>query len=327
MDYSDASNMMYQSKYNDDWKPEAFKLWNVSVSAKPKSNVTMSHTWTKQQEWAVKNNDKGEQVSADYKVSEKTASKLGFKHDDVKFDVAVANDKWSVKASGNLVNDDWKVDGSAMYEDKPGAQWKAEFATAVASPDMSGVKMNMNMSVEQVSKLSTKDGKAEWTNQNPTLKMSTNVNFEKDYHLGAAVEHDTKDLKKCDVGLMKKEDGNKYWIGYNVKSPLVRVGCAVHYADKNFTHVYEARYDHANKADKQFMSQPIRVAAGGQYVLSDASTMVYGMEMGKASNWQMKWAHKLDKNWKVSINQHFDCNRLESKQNNYDLGFDIAYTL
>lgn len=183
------------------------------------------------------------------------------------------------------------------------------------------------MSVEQVSKLSTKDGKAEWTNQNPTLKMSTNVNFEKDYHLGAAVEHDTKDLKKCDVGLMKKEDGNKYWIGYNVKSPLVRVGCAVHYADKNFTHVYEARYDHANKADKQFMSQPIRVAAGGQYVLSDASTMVYGMEMGKASNWQMKWAHKLDKNWKVSINQHFDCNRLESKQNNYDLGFDIAYTL
>lgn len=31
--------MMYQSKYNDDWKPEAFKLWNVSVSAKPKSNV------------------------------------------------------------------------------------------------------------------------------------------------------------------------------------------------------------------------------------------------------------------------------------------------
>jgi len=279
MDYSDASNMLYQGKYNDDWKAEAFKLWNVSVSAKPKPNVAMSHTWTKQQEWATEA----------YKVSEKTASKLGFKHDDVKFDVSVANDKWSVKASSNLLNDDWKVDGSAMYEDKPGAQWKAEFAANVASPDMSGVKLNMNMSVDQVSKWAdSKDGKSkEWVNQNPNLKMSANVNFEKDFHLGAAVEHDTKDMKKCDVGFMKKEDNNKYWIGYNVKNPLVRMGCSVHYADKNFTHVYEAKYDHANKDNKQFMGQPIRLGAGGQYVLSKDSTMVYGVELGKANNWQM----------------------------------------
>jgi len=107
---------------------------------------------------------------------------------------------------------------------------------------MSGVKVNMNMSVDQVSKWASKDEKSakEWINQNPTLNMDANVNFEKDYHIAAAIEHDTKSMKKCDVGLMKKEDKNKYWIGYNVKNPLVRLGCAVHYADKNFTHVYEA---------------------------------------------------------------------------------------
>lgn len=327
MDYSDAANMMYQSKYNDDWKPEAFKLWNVSVSAKPKDNVSMSHTWTKQQEWAVQNNDKGEQVSAAYKVSEKTASKLGFKHDDVKFDVAVANDKWSVKASGNLVNDDWKVDGSATYEDKPGAQWKAEFATAVASPDMSGVKVNMNMSVEQTSKLATKDGKAEWANQNPVLKMDTNVNFEKDFHLGAAVEHDTKDLKKCNVGLMKKEDANKYWIGYNVKNPLVRLGCSVHYADKNFTHVYEMCHNPSKTAPLEWQMFPVRFAAGGMYKLSKDTTMTYGVEFRRQTSWAMKWSHQVDKNLKITGSQQFDCARLGSKQAPYDLGFDVAYTL
>jgi len=72
---------------------------------------------------------------------------------------------------------------------------------------------------------------------------------------------------------------------------------------------------------------PVRFAAGGQYKLSKDTTMTYGVEFKRQTNWQLKWAHQVDKNLKVTGTQQFECSRLGSKQSPYDLGFDIAYTL
>lgn len=96
----------------------------------------MNHSWTRQQEWAA---DK-------VKLTDKNASKVGIKHDDAKWDISAANDKWSVKVSGPVVTDDWKVSGSVLYEDKPGSAWKVEAASNIVSPDMSGVKAFVNVS-------------------------------------------------------------------------------------------------------------------------------------------------------------------------------------
>jgi hypothetical protein len=61
--------------------------------------------------------------------------------------VTAANDKWSVKASGPLVKDDWKINGSALFEGKPAKkEWKAELSTSITSPDFSGVKAFVNVS-------------------------------------------------------------------------------------------------------------------------------------------------------------------------------------
>lgn len=69
------------------------------------------------------------------------------KHDDVKIDMSAANDKWSVKAAKPLVSDDWKVAGSVMVEGKPNASMKGEMNFDVNSPEMSGARVNMNVSI------------------------------------------------------------------------------------------------------------------------------------------------------------------------------------
>ena len=55
--------------------------------------------------------------------------------------------------------------------------------------------------------------------------------------------------------------------------------------------------------------------------------MTYSLEFGKNVSAQAKFDHKLDSHWKVSIQQAYDCNRLDSKRPPYDLGFNVAYTL
>jgi len=48
---------------------------------------------------------------------------------------------------GPLVSDDWKVNGSALYEGKPAKKsWKLEASAAVTSPEISGAKAFVNVS-------------------------------------------------------------------------------------------------------------------------------------------------------------------------------------
>lgn len=152
---SDASAIMYMNKYSsgavkDVSKHEAFKLWNFNFKAAPKAGVSVAHNWTRQQEWTK--DDK-------YAVKEKNATKLGWKHDDIKTDVAAANDKYSIKISSPLVKDDWKVDGSLAWEEKPTASRKINADVSIVSPDMSGATLVMDIGAEQEIKFEKK----EWT--------------------------------------------------------------------------------------------------------------------------------------------------------------------
>lgn len=158
------------------------------------------------------------------------------------------------------------------------------------------------------------------------VKVDANINFEKDWFIGANFEHDTSKRTEAGFSLVKKEAANKYWLTYDHQRNQARTGCLVNKPETSFTHVYEALYT-TKDGKEEFRGFPLVIAAGGKYVLSKESTMTYGVEFKKTQAAQLKFEHKLDKNWKVSFVQQFDACRLGSKRPAYDLGFDVAYTL
>jgi hypothetical protein len=112
----------------------------------------LNHTWTKQQDWKPAFDEKKVDTGK-YDVAEKTATKVGLKHGDAKFDVTAANDKWSVKVGGPLVKDDWKVNGSILVENKPAKkETKVEVSSNLASPELGGhAKVFVNVSLQSPS--------------------------------------------------------------------------------------------------------------------------------------------------------------------------------
>jgi len=294
------------------------------VNAQPRSSIAVNHTWTRQQEW------KGDK----YAEAEKNATKIGIKHGSTKFDVSAANDKWSFKSGQPLVTDDWKVNGSVAVEGKPAKnETKVTVASDITTPDFSGVKAFMNLSVESTWKDinsetdTSKPAKLAPGFTNPEIKFDANINFEKDFYLGAAIEHDSKKVTESAVSFVKKDAGDKYWFTYNTTKSVVGAGCLINYGPKGFKHAYEGKFNHANDARAQLWGQPLSIAAGGKYELSPETAMTYSLEFGKNVSAQAKFDHKLDSHWKVSIQQAYDCNRLDSKRPPYDLGFNVAYTL
>lgn len=292
----------------------AWKLWNFSMKAAPKAGVSVAHTWTKQQNCDAKNAE-----------SVKSATKLSMKHGDANVTVTAANDKYAVAVAGPLNKDDWAVDGSFSWEDKIGKQRKVVVGAEVESPDMSGTKLKANVGVEVVMK-PEKEGKA----QDPENKVTFDacVCHDKKSMFGVAIEHDTKELSAAEVGLAHKEGDNKYWGGYDHANGFAKFGCLINYKEKNFKHAYEARYALKDADGKQFMGQavPLTVVGGGNYKLSDATTMNYMVEMGADAHAMAKFSHKVDKNWAVSGFQSYDKNAKDGRQP-YVVGFDVAYTL
>lgn len=212
---SDANGIMYQGKYDSSTndKLSAFKLWNFGLKAAPKAGTTVAHAWTKQSAWD------GEKKTSN--VSEKNSTKLGFKHDDVKWDVALANDKYSVKVGGPLSKDDWKADGDLSWEEKPGKTRKIEANLAIESPDMSGANAAINFGVEQ----EMAKGKEGYTNADPKLKFDACLNVEKDWYVGFAAEHNTKEADGIEAAIMKRDGDNKYWLGYDHSNQFAKLGC------------------------------------------------------------------------------------------------------
>lgn len=119
--------------------PAKFKLWNYGLSAAPKDGFTMAHNVTDEQTY---DEAKG------HGVNRKSATKIGYKMKDAKFEESLTNDKWTFKVSGPLSKDDWKVDGSFAMERKPQKEQKQNVDLVVKSPDMSGTKVVVNAGVE-----------------------------------------------------------------------------------------------------------------------------------------------------------------------------------
>ena len=154
-----------------------------------------------------------------------------------------------------------------------------------------------------------------------------NVNFEKNFYFGAAVEHDTKKVTSSAYSLVQKDGGNKYWFTYDATNSVIGSGCVIPYCEGKLTIASEGKWNHSDTARLQLWSQPLTLATGGRYVCSEDSSVFFGFEFAKYVSAQAKFDHKINKNLKVTIHQSYDCDRHATKRAPYDLGFNVAYTL
>jgi hypothetical protein len=100
----------------------------------------MSHSWAKLQSWNAENKA--------YDNTTETSSEVRIKKGDAVFAVKAANDHWAVAVEGDLLDEDWKVEGCASYESKPAENnYTAAIDADIKSPDMGGVKAFINVSV------------------------------------------------------------------------------------------------------------------------------------------------------------------------------------
>jgi hypothetical protein len=85
---------------------------------------------SKSQEW--------DSAKSAFKNFEKNATTITKVKDGNKYSLAVASDAFKQGLSGNLMNDDWKVDGVIALEKKPvKKEWKGKATVSVVSPVMS----------------------------------------------------------------------------------------------------------------------------------------------------------------------------------------------
>jgi hypothetical protein len=69
------------------------------------------------------------------KKSEKNTTSVAHSKDGKKISFGFASDAFKQGLSGNLYNDDWKVDSTVAFEEKPAKkEWKAKNTYAVSSP-------------------------------------------------------------------------------------------------------------------------------------------------------------------------------------------------
>lgn len=333
-----AKSMLYMNKWDKEshLAKKAWDLWNFEFTAAPKKGTTMSHKRNIQHEWA-ETDDKSA-----YVTKEKTTSALGMQHDDVSVNMEADNGQWKLKLAKPLVKDDWKINGSFTLTGKPAKSLTGEANFIVDSPDMSGTKLNMNITAKQeqaynkgeAAKAATnlapaKNAVAEgWYMGEPDCKVHMNANIEKDMNVGAQFQYKGK-LTGCEFGASYNDDGNVYWMGYDHTALFAKAGCLIDYKAKSFKHAYEARwFMDENKAGNKrdlFHGMPLKWVASGAYTMSDKSSMGYMFEMGKDAHLMAQFTHKLDKNWKVSARQSYDMGIKDSKA--YQLGMDITYAL
>lgn len=302
----DADGIMYMKKYNDSGALNAWKLYNFSFKAAPKAGVNVSHSMNQ----GVKLDKDDAQPDA-----WKSTSTVDMKHGDAKWTVTAANDKWGLKLAAPLLSGDWSVDGCAEVEDKVGTERKVAVSAEIESPDMNGTKAKANASYTATFKNEAREDK---------VKFDCAFSLPQDVIVGVDVEH-KNELSGLAFGAAKKDDGNKYWLGYDVCDKVAKAGALFKAKKCSLTHAYQVK-----QAEGKFMGQdiPISVAAGGKWAMSDKSTLNYMVEFGADAHAQAKFAHKVDKNWTVTAAQSFNCEHAGKKERKaYHLGFDVAYTL
>ena len=98
-----------------------------------------------------------------------------------------------------------------------------------------------------------KDGKFEKKDKDgKDVPLKTSIEaaltYEKNIAAGFVVDIDDSDFKKAvaETTVTHSDANNKQWIGYNFGAlGQVKLGCKTQNVERNFTHVYEARYNTA----------------------------------------------------------------------------------
>jgi len=286
------------------WAPPSTKwnLWNYTVKAQPRHNMTMEHSVTKSVEW--KNDQENH--------SEKTVTKMGTSRDGYKYNFGFASDAFTGGVSAKILDGTWKINGSATAERKPAkGEWKVKGMSSICSPDWEGKRLWLNVDLEH-------NQKSEWI-------QTAKANFHfKDWDFGAAFERKGEEFTKKFAQAVHKKDNAKYFLRVDEKESTVGLGCSLE--KKNFSHSYEGTYGW-DSAHKGFRGTAFSVVGGGDYDLNEHTSMGYTWTLGEHFLYNQSVNHKFDKNWTVSVNQAYDNSRLGTKQAPYDIGFGISYKI
>jgi len=187
---------------------DAFKDSVWAFKTAPKDNVSMEVSKTQEGKWKGSSRD----------VVEKTAAKIKCKADSCDTAWGFANDKFTadVSTSQDLGDGDYPMDFALKTEVKPAkSEWKAKLLWDVSTPDFSGARFFNNFELEH-------NSKKEWI-----IRNKTNADYQKEYSVGAQIEHDTKDFTKIRTQVVCSPDGNDstFWLRADAKRECVGAGC------------------------------------------------------------------------------------------------------
>jgi hypothetical protein len=281
----------------------------ISFSAKPKSNVATSFSWTDQVEWDKEGNAK-ESRKTDSKISKSCNSGM-------KQDWTFAADKFAVKvAKGDLVEGDWHLNADATAEVKPAKdEWKVEGHVHGHTPDFSCIRGFFDNNFEYNSK--------------KEMKIKSHLSFAHEgmHHLGVYFEHDAKDFTKlwAQLAFTPNDAAHHNFLRADMQKHFVSVGHH-HKHDSGAQHAVEVTYDAADGA-KGLYGTPLGVKTGAEYKLSDNTHFRSSVWWNEHYGAGMKVEHKIDDHWTVASHQEFDSANLKAKQGPHNLGFRVQYKL
>eukprot|EP00352_Strombidinopsis_acuminata_P007821 CAMPEP_0176369576 /NCGR_PEP_ID=MMETSP0126-20121128/23385_1 /TAXON_ID=141414 ORGANISM="Strombidinopsis acuminatum, Strain SPMC142" /NCGR_SAMPLE_ID=MMETSP0126 /ASSEMBLY_ACC=CAM_ASM_000229 /LENGTH=313 /DNA_ID=CAMNT_0017728269 /DNA_START=14 /DNA_END=955 /DNA_ORIENTATION=- len=292
--------------YADPTKSDPFKWFNLVVKAAPRKGCSISNTFTKQKEV----NDDGSE-----KWSEKSAFKLGYTHDGMKWAFGFANDKYTFGLNSELYKDgDMTVKGDFASEHKPAkGERKATVSFDLSSPDLGGARAFKNFSVEVNSK------------QEKTIKGKINVRAQDEYNVGASVEHDTKDFKKVLTQFVWNAANADVFARADFKRNLAHLGCA-HTRHDDVHHVYEFTYGWG-EGFKGIKGHPVEFRFGGEYELSDKTNLSTNVNVNEHCSVNQSVEHKINDKLTTTVNQEFTTENIGSKKPVYEIGFNVEYKL
>lgn len=209
------------------------------------------------------------------------------------------------------------MDFALKTEVKPAkSEWKAKLLWDVSTPDFSGARFFNNFELEH-------NSKKEWI-----IRNKTNADYQKEYSVGAQIEHDTKDFTKIRTQVVCSPDNtdSTFWLRADAKRECVGAGCD-NKLKEDIRHSWEALYCWTD-GFKGIQGQPVKLLGGVQYNLSKATTFSTSAEWGENYMVKAGQTHKVDKNWTFGLNQRFDSSKVgQDGANPYDIGFSMTYKL
>jgi len=251
-------------------------------SAKPKDTVSIDFIRATRTFW----NDEGsEKVTDSKKPEELHKAIVKINHGDCTSTSEFRADRISVQGVGKLMDGDMKssLDGKLEYNFLKDV-WKGTGLLNFASGDLGGAKANVNLKFERGN-----DNKQK-------VSVKTNIEAQKEYNVGAGVEHDGADITRLLwQAVYNPASSGKFWLRGDTKDKYVAGGCSNSLND-SINHTWEAQYAYGEK-HPGINGTKVTLRGGVSYDLSDASGMEVGASWGEGVELEHQFVHKVDKNW------------------------------